>query len=603
MRDAKEAVALYAAEFEGLQLDDAERIARFKQYREEAEKSRRPDDIYGDTRAQDRDYGRKRKQDHKPRRHNIRIPLDRALTVKHSYRVFGRLPDVAVDRRGETDFERHRANTIEKLVWGITRCSNGEMQDADGAWDGSEIGAAAFEVYWNDATAQARYRNIDPAGCFVVRGLDDPHDFQRFYRCWEVPLRTAQAEYRDQEFQGLPIPFGQFKGTTKDGAGNDIVTIVQVSTKTETWRFELGGQVPLAYERHDLGFVPYVVIPNIGPERCIWGWADYEFYRDLTDYIPALFSREADIIKQVSGGGYIAEGMGSSNDTIKRVIREGGVVSGKQGGKVTPIEAASVPSFEPSHRDAALEMLKWVGFAPDAAWGLSGATSGSDRQLQLQPMLELSAHKQTHWSAGKTRLFRCALRMVEKKTAGRSVYTGTVRSGGSRRSAAFTLEIGPDLTTPQPQGPPTLDGQRPEPMPLDPKKLFDGDYDVRFVYANRIDPDDPAFVMSEIGKFTQGAQSLETTLERLGHPAPEDEMVRIEKEAERFPWIRDGVIKMVTAQLNGQDGTELGPGRPTDTGAQIADASQAMSGGNGRANDQDAAARVAGAPGTFYGAG
>jgi hypothetical protein len=46
-------------------------------------------------------------------------------------------------------------------------------------------------------------------------------------------------------------------------------------------------------------------------------------------------------------------------------------------------------------------------------------------------------------------------------------------------------------------------------LPRTPKELFDGDYERPLLWNNRIDPDDPSYVLSELNKFQHGAQSLE----------------------------------------------------------------------------------------------
>jgi hypothetical protein len=128
---------------------------------------------------------------------------------------------------------------------------------------------------------------------------------------------------------------------------------------------------------------------------------------------------------------------------------------------------------------------------------------------------------------------------------------------------------------------------------------------MRFVWQNRIDPDDPAFVLAELNKFVQGAQSLETTLDRLGVQFPEDEMKRIEREAERFPWLRQGMIALVQAQIqaqnqNGEGGG--GGGRPTDVAGGVMDALQMMQTPDGSALDADAgAAAMPGGLGPYTG--
>jgi len=219
-----------------------------------------------------------------------------------------------VDRREETPQERYRSDAMEKMWWSILHESNGETLFSTGGWDGSLLGSSCFEPYFDIKKQMAVIRTVDPSGVIVVRGLDDPHKFQRVYRFWHAPLETVKAEYRDQTFDDLPCQINDLESTHKVG-NVPMATLVEVKDKVTTTRFALGANTngtkgkstPLLESRHDLGFVPFVIVPNIGPERDIWGWADYEFYRDLTGYIPAGLSvEEAAALRSSDSEEYLA---------------------------------------------------------------------------------------------------------------------------------------------------------------------------------------------------------------------------------------------------------------------------------------------------------
>lgn len=601
-RDSDE-LARLAFEFDELRLVDQERVERMVTHRKE-NLAIRGVQVESDV-ADMRDYGR-RQTAGEPSRHNLKLPFGLALTIKHAHRISGRLPDVVVDRREDTPLERHRSDTMEKIVWAIIRESRGENQLAAGAWDGSQLGAACFDLYYSIGRQMPLFRSVDPAGILVVEGVDDPHDFSRVYRYWEVPIRSLRNDYAEEQFRGEPVKVDAIT-THSSEAGIDRALVVQVADKKKRLRFALGGEgsVPVGlYENvHDLGFVPYVVIPNIGPERDVWGISDYELVRALVHYIPALFSREADIIRAVANGAVIEKGTGQSPEVIRRIIRLGGVIPSKKDGAVEPIETPETPAFAEGHAGRSLEFLKMLGFAPDAAWGGGISGSGSDRGLQLQPLMELTALKQTNWEAGLGRLFTMAYKMIEQKLAGTASYRGAVQGQGNRRRS-FVVQLGSDLAPIEKANPAANGDPFAEEsifLPRTPKELFDGDHSVRFVWQNRVDPDDPSFVLSELNKFERGAQSLETTLERLGVQSPEDEMRRIEAEAERFPWINQGMVALLKSRLSGGNQGD-GGGRPEDTGGALAGALETTQTPDGSALDADAAAAaVPGRAAPLYG--
>ena len=587
-------------EFRALEVANSERVSRGTTYRDEQNRIRDPQmQVNSDT----WDYGnRARHDDGQPHRHNIPLPLGKAMTVKHAFRIAGRLPDVIVDERDSSPQESYRSDAMEKIVWSIIRASGGETAFAAGGWHGSEVGASCFDLYMDYSLNMPRFRSIDPLGVYEVPGVDDPHDFQRLYRTWQVPLISLQNDYRGKEFGGQPINVSNFHAIDNKG-GVEMGCVVQMCDGEKLIRFVISrnGAVGVYRLDHDYGFTPYVIIPNLGPYENIWGWADYEFVRSLVEYVPLLLSREADVLRAVAAGAYQESGTGVNSQTLAAIIRDGGVASTKRDSKIEPIQPAEMPVFAEAHGDRVMELMGMLGFTPDAAWGKAGSGSGTDRGLQLQPLLEYTAMKQLNWQRGLSKLFAMSFKMIEKKMVGSATYRGTKVSGKTRRRQPFSFAFGQNME------PDTALVDSGDPMavaeielPKKPSDLFDGEYEVRFSWRNMVDPDDPAYVLSELNKFQQGAQSLETTLENLGVQAPEDEMKRMESEAERFPWVRDGVIKLIQSQLGQAQGQ--GGGAPVDAAGALSAASATMGGagggGQGGALDVDAATSALGPSGT-----
>ena len=611
-KDVQEEIGNLSAEYHSLVEDASPRLGRYANTRNEFN-APRDVDINGVV-ADVTDYGHRRSVQ-EPNRHNIPIPLHTALTIKHAHRLFGDLPDVIVDRRQETKLERYRSDTIEKMVWAMIRASGDKAPFKDAAWDGSQLGACVLDLYFDHVKQIPTFCRVDPAEVLIVPGGRDPHNFHRVYRSWTVSVSTLIAEYEGKEFRGVPVR------EILSGFSNAKVTLVQMTSRDRTIRFVIDGlptskdakKVPIFERDHNLGFVNYIVIPNIGPYNDIWGWGDYELVRGLVHYIPTLFSREADIIRAVAGGAYQEDGTGQSASNIMGVIRKGGVLPTKRGSSVKPIEPPSVPDFAPLHSDRALEFLKMVGFAPDASWGDGSAGSGSDRGLQLAPMLELTAMKQSNWSQGLQRLFGMGLQMLEKQVGpgDSNYYSGQTQKRGARKPFVFG-PFGSDVP-PQTVNAETMEPVAPQvagmaeseqidtlDLPRNPKELFQGDYTVRTEWNNRIDPDDPAYVASELNKFAQGLQSMRTTLEHLGHQNPEDEMKLIADEAEAYPWVRDGVLKMLQMQFDAEQQGEGGGNMTQNPG--VGGAASSMASSDTAATDADVMTRaLRGGVGTPYG--
>ena len=202
----------------------------------------------------------------------------------------------------------------------------------------------------------------------------------------------------------------------------------------------------------------------------------------------------------------------------------------------------------------------------------------------MQPQIELTALKQINWSAGLKRLNTMILKLIEQKSIGKSSYTGTKTRGAVQTPFRIVLNAAAneDYAITDSNGQPVLnpDGT-PVQIPLNPKDLIAGNHCTRVVWERRLDRDDPEFVLGELNKYAQAAQSLRTTLEHLGFENPEDEMDLIEAESERFPWVRSGMVELIKQQLSAADQQGGGGGGASPQGDLSGGLASLMGGGGG----------------------
>ena len=520
------------------------------------------------------DYGRP-DGDAPRNRHAIPLNYDHAITQKHTYRIAGRLPDVLVPGNDRSKYERFRSDTIEKLIYGVWRYSDIDSQFASGAHHGSLLGAACFDVWLDPATGLQipKVRELHPGTVLVVPGIDDLHDFEAVYRFWSVSIRSLREKYR-----GVELPHGGHIDDIRPEEGSEgRVTLVELITRNQRIRF--AGKTVLSVRDHNYGFAPYIIIPNLGPVEELWGYSDHEFYKDAVAYLERLISRQADVAATTANGAMQDLGSGQHPSKVLNIIRKGGIVPGKKDSKgIQPIQPPEFGAWIDSHHAFIRQAINDLGFTPDAAWGtLGAATSGSDRALQLGAQLELTGLKQIHWSGGIKRMNTMILKLIEKYTQ-QATFRGTATKG--YRSSPFTIVVNAaaaeaqqplsqsdvDLSDIGPDGAPMA-------LPQTPKELIAGDYCTEVKWNNRLDRDDPQFVLSELNKFSQGIQSAYTTLERLGFADPDEELQLIDKEAKQYPYLRSGMIALVKQQLDQQ----AGAGQPSGAGGGQGDLSSALS--------------------------
>jgi hypothetical protein len=308
---------------------------------------------------------------------------------------------------------------MEKIVWAIMRASRGETQFADGAWDGSEIGATCFDLYWDRRQADPGLPRLRPGRLVEVQGVDDPHDFQRVYRSWDVPLSSLLAEYAGKTVDGTPdgdpVRVGDIEAS-HSGGGVAMVTVVQLCDREKAVRFIPSCNVKLYEYTPQLRLRPLRRHPE---HRAV--------PRSLG--LVGLRVRPRDL-RQVHRQPLLARGRHPPRRRQRHLHREGDRPEPRphqadpRRGWRHPVEArrrprtrpaSEVPAFEGEHAARAMELFKMLGFAPDAAWGSGFSGSGTDRGLMLQPLVEFTAMKQMNWEAGLGRLFSMAYRMIEAR--------------------------------------------------------------------------------------------------------------------------------------------------------------------------------------------
>jgi hypothetical protein len=75
-------------------------------------------------------------------------------------------------------------------------------------------------------------------------------------------------------------------------------------------------------------------------------------------------------------------------------------------------------------------------------------------------------------------------------------------------------------------------------------------------------------------------------MERLGIQNPEDELRLIESESEKYPWMRQGLIALLTAEIKASQQGQ-GGGAPPDQQGSLLSSFEGMAGSDTAATDAD----------------
>ena len=271
-------------------------------------------------------------------------------------------------------------------------------------------------------------------------------------------------------------------------------------------------------------------------------------------------SRQADVADFAARGVFTEENTGHPADAIKETLSTGGVIPIRENSEIKPVPPMEQPSFIEAHTAAARDWISELGFVPRAGWSVDQtgqATSGSERGMQLQPSVELARLKQGNMVWGLERVNEIILRIAEQKISPSDglTYRGRLRTSQSR-SQPFKVKLGGT------GGGDTLPKEFQDIENTSLPHAIDGDYETTVVFTDRLDMYDPTFIQSELTKFSQGAQSLRTTLENTGCTDPDNEILQIAQEAQDYPWMRQGMIALIKAQLDQQQAAQGDSGQP-----------------------------------------
>jgi hypothetical protein len=546
----------YANELQELRAHDVHRISRMVGMRDLVEQFRRDD-----PRTSTWDYGRRFLGTGPNGKHDIRLPYLLATMIKHTHRVASKVPDVRVDRADQSLAERWRQYALERYLAVCWARSDAAVQIQDGAWDGSGVGAVAFEV---------DYHIKDQIGCFYARApegiviVPDPvtvWPFQRVYRSWTTSVAALKATYNGRDVSPFDSTFGPVAVedlVPDEGGDKDTNRCTVHEVSTPEFKLRWCGSVELYYIEHNYGICPWVVVPNVGPRRKLYGYGDVEMLADAALYYQMLMSKQADVTAFAARGAYTEENTGQNAELISSIIASGGVVPIREGSEIKPIEAPTQPAFVSDHLDAAHRAIMEIGFTTTASWASSdaAATSGSESGMRLQPSVELARLKQVNLAWALAKVNEIILRIAERKISADDglIYRGAIPLPNGR-SEPFKLKLGGAT------GEGTIPDEFREVPDTSLPTAIGGSYETNVIFTDRLDMYDPQHSLQELSKYSQGAQSLRTTLENLGCQDPDNEIGLIVKEAEANPWMRQGMIALVLAQLKASEG-QGGSGLP-----------------------------------------
>jgi len=476
------------------------------------------------------------------RRHQLRIPRAHLSAVGLVGKLVGNLPQIHVIPRSESEAERWRAEAIEKILAGTYSDSRAGQQFHSAAWHGTVLGAGCWRLRWNFKRNMPEFYSIKPDNLLVKLGSADG-------RAWDYAIYVTERSISSLAKQ-YKKPSTYFTADREE-SGTGVAYVRVYDFWNEGRHIIAAGGRILHDNINPFGFIPYVVVRNVGPNEYVWGLSDQEFFESLSEYYNALISSHADVIRMYANAPVFARRTGLTANQIRAIFQEGGVIStNRENAEVSVITASGAPPEFQNQDQRIRELLNEATYStPQNSDYLSGSALAELSSAQQA----LTLLKRANWEAAMKTLNEYLLRMVERLGSGPMEFSGIHESGV--RSYSFHLTLDSNFEMPDAEDvvgearmshPQMAMMEREEilqqmmPKELNYRTLIGKHYETSVVWTNRSQREDPQYQLALLNRFVQGGLSLRSYLELSGCEDVDREIRRLEEDNRERPWLRAG---------------------------------------------------------------
>ena len=460
-----------------------------------------------------------------------------------------------VERPNTLEF-RQTAERAEKILARILQLSNGDELFTTGAHTGSLLGRTVYKVYVA-GTGKRRYAAFtmcEPDYIYTIdAGTSASPDPAVVYYTYTVDRTVAEMTWGKRNYQterqqivDRPLDYSN----APDELAHRRIPVLEVWTKTE-YALEVGGQVlyngpnPMVDPATDEPFIPFVIIENIRNAGAAYGESDIEQSRVLNERLNVLLSRKLHIANRYLQPTLVWEGAPTNYaELLRETVGGGGALPTRPGTRLYFLAhdrpSPSVVELAGELRRAILEVagLSEISYQGTPTGSIN---TGVALAAQFAPALSVVERKRLEWTVGLQKLFGYLLatqeRIGDSEVLGLAAVNETIRSKADTDGEIVALS-GTDIK---------------------------GLREVSVVWPEILPTDAAQQVQLELAKFQAGVQSIYTTLERIGHEYPDDEVARLRLE-NTDPSLRGQAAKMQaeTAKLLGEQAGGEFPPEPGD---------------------------------------
>lgn len=469
------------------------------------------------------------------RRYTITLNYIRPTVNKAVQLLIGQMPGIQVMPPGTDEAARRMAEAEEAIIYATWDVNDAGKVFRRVAHNRALLRRGLIYYSWDPVKERVNFRSVAPDNFYPI------YDGEEIVECIIVSRRLTRALKRKYPKLASKITSdndgddvhdegrwtrqvqGNFDILSEAGAygaeANDPMsgqtTVLDWYDNRGNWRRVMGEATHVQQLGYGTDKVPVIEFPNSLPGDEREPNSEIEDVLELNIYIDQLVSQQADIIKRYANPTIIDKQSGQSAQQIRQTVQgDGGVL--------------------PIKRDGAIELLNWMGTAPDIAnqyarvmtalYDLSGKPASSYGQLlsnqsgvatnmALSPATMTTEEAMGLFGMGLIELNEAILRLTEKFMKGQPI---EIRQGATRGRSGQGWRYYDVTITGDDIG---------------------GWYKNRIKWPSALRTDDPVYVQNELSKSKGDAssppsQSLYTTLENLGVEDVEAEIDRIKQQLE-----------------------------------------------------------------------
>jgi len=440
---------------------------------------------------------------YKADRVNMTLNYVRPIVRKAAHFLVGDPPEFSVSPRSGKKDDLEASSKVERIIYGLLRSCFFNRCLMRVAQDSALLGTGWMKVYV-EPNAEREPKTVRISYCRPEYVF--PQEYKSFYDeriydviyAYQLPLSVAQAEYGKNIGPDSELESG------REGVPEDVATYIEYWSE-DRYALVVGNNV-IEDTENPYGFIPIVPFPWFAEPGSVFGSSLVADIVDVNVVVNVLESRRADaaIMHCNAPLKYMGARVTSREEFINDM--DGGVHFLPQG---SDLQFLTWPGEAPTIEDSRRALMRYIHdatFIPEAAFSSGQVLTGIAWRMGFDPMVKMIHEVRSNWELSLKEVIEGALALIAKFFKDREVsefiYLPPKENEKKKKGAPIVIK-GEDASKCR---------------------------GVEVIWRDVMPRDDISMARFELEKLSANAQSLWTTMERLGIPQPDEEMERMKIE-------------------------------------------------------------------------